>query len=610
MKGRRGFRLILRIFAACMLCMLCSARAFAEEAPSYGFDGEGTYYLTGAQLGSSLSCREGSDSVTLVSGRLSEKTTCTRFSFVSCGGNVYAIRPDFGADAYLCTYDYGNRLILKKSTGSIPAEGRWRVIPDDEGVVIVNVLTGEYLSLFGTNVTMKAPDEVKDAAGRASTRWMAVKTAAYGTQEGSAVREFTVEEKAVSRSVTKSSRIPVSDLFGFSWGPLAEADDFVYTTDRADVLGVAADGTIAVVSKGEATITARHRYSGQKLTALIRVCNNGIVIVPGFMGSELVNRSGEKIWSESLLNELSEGISLSALSRFSALSSPTGGDGVRAVDNYFGALDLYKDLYRTLARTYGADYALEFYEYDWRRSSVESGAELARYLESCNYDEVILIGHSFGGLVCAQAIAESSWVAEHTALACMVSVPTCGSLSLVEAWANNRFGNALGLGSFSSIENSAIRKIVGTLPSVYEMLPSRYAVETLGVIGGCSSYQSFLDACAESCGSFDKSLARAAADATDRIMRNGTLSLSKVPVVWYGGIGMETVDSASLSGKKFSFTEGEGGDGIVSVAECLAGSGADKKDAVTAVERHLWIADDPGVIDDIVRRIAECFATE
>lgn len=605
MQRTAGIFRIVAVLAAAVLFALCAKTARADSDNRYLFDGEGEYILVNRQTGSRLVCHSGSGRISLTSAVFTESSSDTRFFFREIGPNRYTITTAGNEFGYLNSYAYGNRLEIKKDAFEIPSSATWEIVPNRGGIAIVNSATGRYLASFGFEVYMKAPAELATDTDVESTLWMPVRSMCYGSREDAPVRQLQVEEREVEKALAKSAEIPVNDIFGFSWGPLSRAEDFTVWIDRPEVLRVSFDGTLSVQSQGEATVMLRHRYTGQRLRANIRVCNNGIVIVPGFMGAELVNRKNEKIWSESLLSELTNGFSLSALSRFSSLSSPSAGDGVRAVDNSFGALDLYKELYRVLIRTYGKDAAVEFFPYDWRKSSAESGAELARYLEGRGYDNVVLVCHSFGGLVCAQALAQSDYCVEHTALACMVGVPMNGSAGIAEAWAKDRFGNALGLGSFGSVENAAIRKIIGTFPSIYEMLPSAYAVETLGVIGGCGSYDSFVEACAKKCGSFDKKLAAAAGEVGKKLYRDGVCAIDRVPTAWYGGTDRETVVSTTLSGGELQFARANEGDGIVTVAECVAGTKTEEKDAFTAPARHLWVTEDGTIIADIAARIAE-----
>ena len=599
----------LAALAGVLLALLLTVgNAAAESDSDYLFDGEGTYYITGVRLGVNLTYREGSSQLSLSDGKLSEKRDCTRFRLEACGPNRYVIRPECASYVYL-TYGYSEQLVVERDgAGEVPDKGQWRVVPKPGGVQLVNVANGHVLVTYGLEAALKSAEEAEQVADGDTSLWLLVKTACYGTDENAQVRELQVEEKTVEKAVTRSSATSFCDLFGFSWGPFSRPADFTFSVEEPGVMAVSGDGIITVKENGTATITARHKYTGQKLSATLRVSNNAIIIVPGFMGSELKNSDGDKIWSESLLSELSNGISISALSKFMDLASPSSKDGITAYNNYFGALDLYKNLYRTLSVSYGKDYTLEFYAYDWRRSSGTTGPELARYLEGKNYDNIIFITHSFGGLVCGQALAASETLREHTAMLCMVGVPVNGTAGIAQAWAQDRFGNVLGLGSFGSVENSAIRRIICTLPSVYEMLPSAYAVETAGVVGNCSSYSAFLSACEESCGSFSDSLAKEAAKVNAKLYINGTSVFDMVPTVLFGGSGYDTATSAFVSGGKLSFGNTSDGDGILSRDDCVTGISPTAEDVTGVPSRHLWLCEEQNVIDAVKEVIDGLFA--
>lgn len=601
MLGRAAWVLLALTLALC-----CGKSASAESDSAYMFDGEGAYYITDARLGYSLyynllQLSQNSGSPIGSADAL--------FWFASAGDGAYYIRPLYEPNRYLTRSEYGSGVEVKSYPGSvaIPAEAVWRVIKVNDGVRIVNVATGGFLCSKGFNPCLRSDEELAEAPG--TDIWTIVSAAACGTSEASAVQDLPKQETSVVAAVAKSAQTPLCEFFGFAWRPFARAEDFSYVSDDEEIIGVMPNGNIEVRGKGETTVTARHRYSGKTYSVNLKVSNNAIIIVPGFMGSELTNKDGDKIWCESLLNSLSESLSLSGISKFMALSSPASGDGITAFNNYFGALDLYKNLYRTISKTYKQDYSIEFYAYDWRRSSETTGKALAAYLKKKQYDNVVLIAHSFGGLVCAQALATDESLKDRVALACMIGVPVNGAAGVAEAWANDCFGNALGLGSFGSMENGVIRKIVGTLPSIYEMLPSAYAVEKLGAVEGCSSYSDFLKICKKKMGSFDSSLANTASGVMSKIYKDGVCVLDKIPVKYYAGNGAETVSSMKASGGGFSFSKNNEGDGLVALAECVAGVSAQAGDVRWGGSRHLWIADDDAVVQDVTAEIGKLFQT-
>ncbi len=95
----------------------------------------------------------------------------------------------------------------------------------------------------------------------------------------------------------------------------------------------------------------------------------------------------------------------------------------------------------------------------------------------------------------------------------------------------------------------------------------------------------------------------------ESIRKDGVCVLDTVPVAWFGGAGKSTVQTSRYSGGKLSFSASSEGDGIVSLAECVAGTKTDKKDAFAVNAGHLWIADDPGITVEIVTKIKELFGT-
>ncbi len=603
-------RIFLRaaVLAAVLVCLLRAfcLTAHAESDSDYYCDGEGTYYIW-QQTGGSLVCDGENLTPEIRAGSPGDMSGCTRFTLVPADGNSYRIVPVGAADAYLCGEAGGETVVCRKADGTVSPYGLWRVIPQPGGSVqIVNVGSGRYLCSYLTRVCAKQYRQLLvDRTNIDTAEWILVRGNCYGNYDEAPVREFRVEKSEIETAVSKSFESSFTEMFGFSWSMMSEAEDFTFESSDPGVIAVTEDGGMSAAGTGTAIVMAWHPLTKQRLTAEIRVCNNAIVIVPGMMGSELKNRSGEKIWSESLLDEISSNLSLSALSRLSDLSSPRSGDGIYAYDNFFGAFDIFKDMYRKLVTNYKNDYAIEFYAYDWRRSSAETGRDLANHLLNKGYDEIIFVTHSFGGLVLAQALAQSEALQEKTALACMIATPINGTPGLVQGWVDDCFGNLFGLGSFSSMENSAIRKIVGTLPSVYEMLPSEYAVTKLGMIGGCDNYETFLSACSKSMSSFDISLARNAAKTMSAIYQDGVCVLDKVPTLWYAGVGATTVCSANLSGNSFSFITTDQGDGVVALETCTVGL-TKKPDSVYPVAYyHLWTPCDPGLIDDIIAKVAE-----
>jgi pimeloyl-ACP methyl ester carboxylesterase len=139
-----------------------------------------------------------------------------------------------------------------------------------------------------------------------------------------------------------------------------------------------------------------------------------IIIIPGLMGSTLVNEKGEEVWPKSASNL--------AFSRFDELAGDVGNDGIvpgRLFDSLAG-IDFYATLQTTLEKVghYEKSQAgipvpplmknkRRYYVllYDWRKSNFEAVNELHALIDKIRTDyrnpalKVDIIAHSNGGLI-------------------------------------------------------------------------------------------------------------------------------------------------------------------------------------------------------------------
>jgi pimeloyl-ACP methyl ester carboxylesterase len=139
-----------------------------------------------------------------------------------------------------------------------------------------------------------------------------------------------------------------------------------------------------------------------------------IIIIPGLMGSTLVNEKGEEVWPKSAGNL--------AFSRFDDLAGDIGHDGIvpgRLFDSMAG-IDFYATLQRTLEKVghYEKSQAgnpvspmmknkrrYYVFLYDWRKSNFEAVNDLHVLIDKIRSDyrnpalKVDIIAHSNGGLI-------------------------------------------------------------------------------------------------------------------------------------------------------------------------------------------------------------------
>ncbi len=190
-----------------------------------------------------------------------------------------------------------------------------------------------------------------------------------------------------------------------------------------------------------------------------------IIFVPGILGSELL-LDGEKVWPPSFSE-----IMLTGYQRLASLMHPN----VEAKDpiskvffvDFYGSLQ--SDL-RNISNSINARFIP--FGFDWRKSIAESARNLDKLIEAKVADqseEITLVAHSMGGLVCRYLLESGEFVLKpwfnqiHRFVG--LAVPNLGSpLALVRA---------LGLKGSVSLSGSDIIEISSDkhYPSLYQLLP-------------------------------------------------------------------------------------------------------------------------------------------
>ncbi|HYQ30203.1 MAG TPA: hypothetical protein VER04_23395 [Polyangiaceae bacterium] len=201
--------------------------------------------------------------------------------------------------------------------------------------------------------------------------------------------------------------------------------------------------------------------------------NNPVVVVPGFVGSNLENyyevepRTTWGTWK--LLETGLAGPDLRAL----ALDADGKNDA--ALDVVNRASSLLTGPYAKLVSALRARRSAPVYvfPYDWRYSSAKSGKLLAAFVarvrdkmaaaETGWSGKIDFVAHSFGGLVFRAFLAESP-PSGTVGQVVFVAVPHRGSLDAVEAMIR---GHSTLLDG-----RKELRKLARNLPSVYEILPT------------------------------------------------------------------------------------------------------------------------------------------
>ena len=145
-----------------------------------------------------------------------------------------------------------------------------------------------------------------------------------------------------------------------------------------------------------------------------------IVIIPGILGSSLETTTGTHVWLD--------------VFNFGLMALSEEGNSIYSIcsvnyDNY-GANDTYKTLYNSLYNAYHSEFDIIFFDYDFRLSNSAAALKLATELS--DYDEVILVAHSMGGLVAGKFLANSYTNRAKTVALITLGTPFVGAAKCID----------------------------------------------------------------------------------------------------------------------------------------------------------------------------------
>lgn len=236
-----------------------------------------------------------------------------------------------------------------------------------------------------------------------------------------------------------------------------------------------------------------------------------IVLVPGILGSVLVDKKGNEIWGASgnsiARNLITFGGALNKLELPEGIGRGDPNDEVTATralprlymvptfwkaDGYGKLADRLKERFTLTTVTDNQTVNLVEFPYDWRLSNQLNAERLAdkivpvleRWRKASNNPNAkfIFICHSMGGLV-ARYFLEVLNQRELTNKLITIGTPYQGSINALNALVNGLF---LGLGPIGV----SVDKLVRSFPSVYQLLPTYECLDvgdgTQRSLSGCS----------------------------------------------------------------------------------------------------------------------------
>ena len=238
-----------------------------------------------------------------------------------------------------------------------------------------------------------------------------------------------------------------------------------------------------------------HKYANEKgiLFRDIKEIDNpykekkAIIVIPGIAGSRLYNSKNDVVWEPTIMG--SPIYSYSKIKNIENLGYDENGKSIQSVGPYtvtgsivdqvdnantievsdYGTESTYLNLISDLRKKYSDQYDdIVYFPYEWRDSNVNVEEKLKEYIDEKGYTNVTLIAHSMGGIIASKYIQEGN--KDKVDKLITIGTPYFGAPKALYVFETGRF-----LDSYISdfVTADKFKKVVNTLPSVYELLPDK-----------------------------------------------------------------------------------------------------------------------------------------
>ena len=366
---------------------------------------------------------------------------------------------------------------------------------------------------------------------------------------------------------------------------------FAWESSNETVTHVDSAGFDAFTCGGETEISITATFNGLEYSEefVLKVNKNAIIIVPGIMGSELeiaetvwsLNGTllcvkGQTLWAESLLNDYEGGVldTVELIDALSLLMCDSNGESIYPViprDNQYGAGDTYKELFLSLEEAYANNYLIEFFAYDWRLSNQTSASCLNDFILDQEYDNVVLVCHSMGGLVASGYLSMGETQRAKVESVITLGSPLLGAPCMPYIWAEE---DANMIESFleDSLPSwcgrlinfiSPIDDMLGNMASIYELFPTDYYMDSIYssrsylsfsiyedgelVTLDIDTYQLACDLYENHLGDYNATLASGASDFHDSLFQGSAHITSLVNTYYIAGCNTNTTSDISCT---------------------------------------------------------------
>ena len=569
----------------------------------------GTYYLNQDDTGMFL--RSSGSQVDTTRGRVDglENSIAWRITWIN--GDFYILQNP--ADTTEALTD--NRLsgVSMTQIGTTYSDAqKWTFSQTAYGYVLINE---------GTHRTLKI--------GAGTDDWDLIKCTEYVELDANIAFEDHIIALGETGTANTAQPIPNNTTYALL------NKNFTYTSLNPNVVIVDQNtGEFQGVNRGTAQVTAMHKVTGITKTFNVTVEKKAIIVVPGFLGSELFVgeghtyfKAGAPIFSEevvSIIHEIDPDLTVQDITLLigAYLLAPKGSipavivgdfmaefydalqcndDGTSKHNIYtkeYLYVDKYSDTPYELPQDYDENehtitagmsdeyyfllyqlhnhpsvpsgYSIEFFSYDWRLSNGFSAEKLNAFIDENEYDKVILIAHSMGGMVTSGYLGMGEEQREKVEKVYFLASPLLGLPEVANIWYNEDVSFVSGnLPSIAekmieigtSIINP-IQNLMSNYLSVYELFPSEYYFQLTQdwylstrfvnyVYGGttvteCITYESTKQILDSRFPGFDASLMTQAEAFHDSTFINGRHVSNIVTSLYYCCVNQETIDGQKV----------------------------------------------------------------
>lgn len=201
----------------------------------------------------------------------------------------------------------------------------------------------------------------------------------------------------------------------------------------------------------------------------VAASSNVIVVVPGIVGSELIDGNGATVW-------VGVGAILGQI-QCNEIGNPVYPLYAYNNDNY-GAIDTYKILYNSLKSRYSSQADVKFLAYDWRKTNTTAGQALKKLVSGYS-GKIIIVAHSMGGIVASDYLRIATESQRNRTTLITLGTPFMGAPKAVQVMENGKMFPGIA----GDLTSSYIQNLIRNMPAAYELLPTTRSTAYLQVNG-------------------------------------------------------------------------------------------------------------------------------